>query len=140
MERLVPLGLSPTLLTEIEEVERFERAARAHRQVKAALATERAGIAAAPTEGTRALQCLRVIVTNTFARNPVRAVPVFLLERPTSGAEGGQPVSGLDLVEETLRSALAPVSLSEARRPAESKPLVSPESRRTSSSRRTAPG
>jgi hypothetical protein len=36
------------------------------------LATERAGIAAALAEGTRALQRLNVIVTNTFAQNPVQ--------------------------------------------------------------------
>ena len=37
-----------------------------HGEAKAVLATERAGIAEAVAEGTRALQRLHVIVTNTF--------------------------------------------------------------------------
>jgi hypothetical protein len=69
VERLVPLGLAPTLLTKLQaQVERFEQAARASGHVKAVLATERAGIAAA----LRAIQRLNVIVTNTFAQNPVQ--------------------------------------------------------------------
>ena len=73
VERLVPLGLAPTLLTELQaQVERFEQAARATGHVKALLATERAGIAAALAAGTRAIQRLNVIVTNTFAQNPVQ--------------------------------------------------------------------
>jgi hypothetical protein len=73
MERLVPLGLAPTLLTELQEqVDRFEQAARATGHVKARLATERAGIAAAFAAGTRAVARLHVIVTNTFAQNPVQ--------------------------------------------------------------------
>lgn len=73
MDRLVPLGLPPTLLTELQaQLDRYEQAARTDGQVKAALATERAGIADALAEGTRALQRLHVIVTNTFARNPVQ--------------------------------------------------------------------
>ena len=43
-----------------------------HGEAKAVLATERAGIAEAVAEGTRALQRLHVIVTNTFARHPVQ--------------------------------------------------------------------
>ena len=73
MDRLVPLGLPPTLLTELrEQVERFEQAAKVHGEAKAVHATERAGIADALADGTRALQRLHVIVTNTFARNPVQ--------------------------------------------------------------------
>jgi dTDP-4-amino-4,6-dideoxygalactose transaminase len=73
VERLVPLGLAPTLLTKLQaQVERFEQAARASGHVKAVLATERAGIAAALAAGTRAIQRLNVIVTNTFAQNPVQ--------------------------------------------------------------------
>jgi hypothetical protein len=53
-------------------VDRFEQAARATGHVKARLATERAGIAAAFAAGTRAVARLHVIVTNTFAQNPVQ--------------------------------------------------------------------
>ena len=72
MERLVPLGLAPTLVTELrEQVDRYEQAARATGHVKAVLATEQARIAAGLAEGSGALQRLNVIVTNTFARNLV---------------------------------------------------------------------